>query len=183
MFERFSQDAREALIRGADEARLLRRDYIGPEHLLLSLAAQRTGVAAAALADSGLNISDLRERVGAESGATLDAAALASLGIDLESVRASAEAAFGPGALDRPRSSLRGRFRLGGLSLNERAKKSIELALRAAVGHKHNHISTGHLLLGVLDKDNQTVLRVLSGAGADVDTLRGDVSRRLAEAA
>ncbi|HUK71869.1 MAG TPA: Clp protease N-terminal domain-containing protein [Streptosporangiaceae bacterium] len=183
MFERFSQDAREALIRSADEARLLRRDYIGPEHLLLSLAAQRTGVAAGALAGIGLDITDLRERLGAEAGATLDAAALASLGIDLESVRASAEAAFGPGALDRPSSSLRGRFRLGGSPLNERAKKSIELALRAAVGHKHNYICTGHLLLGVLDKDNQTVLRLLAGAGADVDTLRGEVRRRLAEAA
>jgi ATP-dependent Clp protease ATP-binding subunit ClpA len=183
MFERFSQDAREAVIRSADEARRLRHDYIGPEHLLLSLAAQPTGVAADALAANALEITDLRERVAAESGAPSDAAALASLGIDLESVRASAEATFGPGALDRPRSGLRGRFRLGGLPWNDRAKKSIELALRATNRHKHSHISTGHLLLGVLDKDNEMVLRVLSSAEADIDALRGDVSRRLTEAA
>ena len=37
MFERFSQEARTAVRLSADEPRRLRRDYIGPEHLLLSL--------------------------------------------------------------------------------------------------------------------------------------------------
>ncbi len=183
MFERFSPDARIAVMRSADEARRLRRGYIGPEHLLLSLAAQETGPAAEALAAIGLEITNLRAGVAVESGTPLDAAALASLGIDLDSVRAIVEAAFGPGALDRPQSGGRGRFRPNGLPFNNRAKKSVELALRAAVTHKQNHLGTGHLLLGVLDKDNETVLRVLSRAGADIDALRADVSRRLADAA
>jgi ATP-dependent Clp protease ATP-binding subunit ClpC len=37
MFERFSEDARRVVVRAQEEARLLDHNYIGTEHLLLSL--------------------------------------------------------------------------------------------------------------------------------------------------
>jgi ATP-dependent Clp protease ATP-binding subunit ClpC len=39
MFERFDQPARQVVVRGQEEARRLRHDYIGTEHLLLGLLA------------------------------------------------------------------------------------------------------------------------------------------------
>jgi hypothetical protein len=49
MFERFTQDARRAVVLAQEEARLLNHDYIGTEHLLLGLAREGEGVAARAL--------------------------------------------------------------------------------------------------------------------------------------
>lgn len=103
MFERFTEDARHAVRLAQEEARRLRHGFIGPEHLLLGLLAQRAGPAGGALAAAGLEITCLRHRIIAEADDPLDAAALASLGIDLETVRRTTEAAFGPGALDRGR--------------------------------------------------------------------------------
>jgi ClpA/ClpB-like protein len=108
MFERFTDTARHVVAQAQEDARLLGHNYIGCEHLLLGVAA--TGEpASAVLRDQGLT----PERIEAEilrflgRGQTadplggLDAEALASIGIDLDVVRARIEAAFGPDALAR----------------------------------------------------------------------------------
>jgi ATP-dependent Clp protease ATP-binding subunit ClpA len=182
MFERFDQDARQAVVLAQEEARGLRHGFIGCEHLLLGLAAYGTGAAADALAAAGVQASGLRELVAAEcrdAGDPLDADALASLGIDLDAVRRTTEAAFGPGALDRPR----GRFVRGHIPFTRRAKKSLELALREAQRLKHNHISGGHMLLGIIREGDNVALRILARAGVDAGALRDDVVRRLTAAA
>jgi ATP-dependent Clp protease ATP-binding subunit ClpC len=45
MFERFTQRARNVVVHAQDEARDLRHDYIGTEHLLLGLLREPSGVA------------------------------------------------------------------------------------------------------------------------------------------
>ncbi len=108
MFERFTDTARHVVVQAQADARRLGHNYIGCEHLLL--AAATTGEpASAVLRDQGVT----PERVEAEilrtvgRGQTadplggLDRQALASLGIDLDVVRARIEAAFGPDALTR----------------------------------------------------------------------------------
>lgn len=178
MFERFTQEARLTVVSAQEEARRLRNDHIGCEHLLLGLLL-RSGPAAQSLTAAGLDVAGLRARVAAEaSGDALDSDALASLGIDLDAVRRSTEAAFGPGALDRGRASVRGH-----MPFHPEAKKSLELALREAVRLKQGHISTGHLLLGLLHRGDNAAVRVLKQADIDVQGLREDVTRRLAEAA
>jgi len=185
MFERFHQDARQAVVLAQEEARRLRHGFIGCEHLLLGLAAYGTGAAADALAAAGVQVSDLRVLVtsevaeGGDAGDPLDADALASLGIDLDAVRRTTEAAFGPGALDRSR----GRFVRGHIPFTRRAKKSLELALREAQRLKHDHISAGHVLLGILREGDNAAVRVLATAGVDAGPLRDDVVRRLMAAA
>jgi Clp amino terminal domain, pathogenicity island component len=121
MLERFTDSARHLLVQAQHEARRLGHNYIGCEHLLLA-AAGIAEPAGAALRDQGVT----PERVEAEIVRTvgrgqaadpagrapdpagpgdplhgLDREALASIGIDLDVVRARLEAAFGPGALDR----------------------------------------------------------------------------------
>ena len=108
MFERFTDTARQVVVRAQEDARRFGHHYIGCEHLLLAAAA--TGEpASVVLRDHGVT----PERVEAEILRTvgrgqaadplggLDRQALASIGIDLDAVRARIEATFGPGALTR----------------------------------------------------------------------------------
>jgi hypothetical protein len=136
MFERFTDTARQVVVQAQEAARGLGHGYIGCEHLLLSAAG--TGEpAGAVLRDQGVT----PERITAEilrtagRGQTagpaggLDAEALASIGIDLDVVRARVEAAFGPDALTRARPVARrrrrpawGRGPLGGLTRRRRRR-------------------------------------------------------------
>ena len=75
MFERFTERARQVVVLAQDEARSLRHNYIGTEHLLLGLLREEEGLAARALE---------------------------SLGVTLEDTRAKVREAVGEGALDAP---------------------------------------------------------------------------------
>jgi ATP-dependent Clp protease ATP-binding subunit ClpC len=54
MFERFTPQARRALVQAQDEARALGHDHIGTEHLLFGLAGADQGVSAEALQALGI---------------------------------------------------------------------------------------------------------------------------------
>ena len=116
MFERFTDTARHIIVQSQEDARRLGHHYIGCEHLLLAAAA--TGEpAGAVLREHGVT----PERIEAEILRTigrgqmtdplggLDRQALASIGIDLDVVRARIEAAFGPDALTRDLPAYRSR--------------------------------------------------------------------------
>jgi hypothetical protein len=101
-----------------------------------------------------------------------DAAALATLGIDLDEVRRQVEEAFGPGALERTRAAGAGRRRLGGRIPFDRAtKKALELALREAVRFEHRHLGTEHLLLGLLQVEGAAG-EILAERGIQLDATR-----------
>ena len=68
MFERFSERARQAVVLAQEEARRLQHHYIGTEHLLLGLLAERDGIAARALATLGIRSDDTRADVEAIVG-------------------------------------------------------------------------------------------------------------------
>jgi ATP-dependent Clp protease ATP-binding subunit ClpA len=186
MFERFRPDARRAVARGMHEAVRARQDRIGCEYLLLGLLAE-PGIAAQALADAGLEISSLRAQLPGGSTAdpdSLDAEALGSLGIDLDAVRRATDAAFGRGALDRASAPRRDRLRItGGRRMTADAKKSMELGLHAAVALHHNYISSGHVLLGILNQKDNAAQAALRAAEIDPASLRADVLRRMTAAA
>ena len=186
MFERFTTQAREAVVQAGEQAHGLHHGFIGCEHLLLALSAGRDTPAADALAAFGLDTATQRARVVEVAGPGdkgLDADALASLGIDLDAVRRVTEANFGPGALDRG-TPQRGRTpRSGRLAFTREAKKSLELALRAAVRLGDREISAGHLLLGVIEQRDNAALRVLKAAGVQAGALHQEVADRMASAA
>ena len=188
MFERFHADARQAVVLAREEAVRMGQGSIGCEHLLLGVMARPDGPAARALSASGVDAADVRARIAAGTTPTaesLDADALASLGIDLDAVRRAAEASFGRGALDRAEPSRRRvpDRGLGGMRLTGEAKKALELALRAAVKLRSGHISAGHLLIGIIDQGGNAALATLTAAGADPGALRADVVTRIAAAA
>ncbi len=50
MFERFTDQARRVMVLAQEESRLLDHGFIGPEHILLGLLSEGSGIAAEALA-------------------------------------------------------------------------------------------------------------------------------------
>jgi ATP-dependent Clp protease ATP-binding subunit ClpA len=167
MFNRFTRGARQTVERAQVEARALGHDCIGTEHLLLGIAAG-TGRATTVLADHGATVDALRIALREEYRTPLDAQALASLGIDLDEIRRRAEAAFGPGALERGHR----RRRRGHLRFTPPAKKALELALREALAAGDNHIDAEHVLLGLLRDEKAAAVAVLRRTGAPAEAVR-----------
>ncbi len=182
MFERFTSQARKAVELARREAIRQGTSRIGCEHLLLGLAHGPSGSAAQALAAAGLDVARLRELApGTPPAESLDADALALLGIDLDQVRRAAEAAFGPGALDRP--SRRGTDGWRRFSVTGDCKRALELALRQVQRGPDRMLTSGHLLVGIIDQGDNGALRLLAAAGADPAAVRADTLRRMASAA
>ena len=90
---------------------------------------------------------------------------LESAGITMDAVRAEIEKLVGRGQLAPS----------GHIPFTPQAKKCLELSLREALNLGHNHIGTGHLLLGLISKDDGNPVQVLSGLGADLGQLRAQV--------
>ncbi|GLY73575.1 hypothetical protein Airi01_018420 [Actinoallomurus iriomotensis] len=183
MFERFTKEARAVVVRAQEEARRLRAPFIDTEHLLLAMLDAGAGPAARALRDRGADPDELRRRIAGIAGPSrddLDPDALATLGIDLDEVRRVTEATFGPGALDARR---RKPYRAGHIPFGRRAKKVLELSLREALRLGHNHLGTGHLLLGLIREGEGLAARVLVESGVELTALRDDVIRLISSEA
>jgi ATP-dependent Clp protease ATP-binding subunit ClpC len=63
VFERFTERARQVVVLAQDEARALRHNYIGTEHILLGLLREEEGIAAAALDSLDVTVEDVRAQV------------------------------------------------------------------------------------------------------------------------
>jgi|Tabmets5t2r1_1033131.scaffolds.fasta_scaffold08756_3 ATP-dependent Clp protease ATP-binding subunit ClpA len=166
MFERFTKQARAAVVGAQQVGRDTGSRSIDTRHLLVVLA-ENPGPAYRALSAAGADVEAVAAQARADlrSGG-LDGDALASLGIDLDAVRRHADAVFGPDALERA-----GRSPRGHIPFTPEAKKAIELALREAIRLKHRNIHTGHLLLGVVRAESLG-RALLVQAGVDTDVLR-----------
>ena len=60
MFERFTERARQVVVLAQEEARTLKHNYIGTEHILLGLLREGEGLAAKVLTDEGFDLTDIR---------------------------------------------------------------------------------------------------------------------------
>ncbi|MFZ0188427.1 MAG: Clp protease N-terminal domain-containing protein [Streptosporangiaceae bacterium] len=110
MFERFTPDARATVVHAQHHARRLGHNFIGGEHILLSVVSAGQP-ASAVLGAHGITPeyveTEIVRRIGLGRGAGsggvpfggLDREALASIGIDLDAVRSRIEATFGPNAM------------------------------------------------------------------------------------
>jgi ATP-dependent Clp protease ATP-binding subunit ClpA len=203
----FSPALRETVVQAQSQARQLGHDRIGGEHLLLALAGSWTP-AGAALREQG----GTPDRVGAHilrllpgtaragrdpRAAAIDAEALATIGIDLDAVRARVERAFGPGALSRPvRCSRRPAWRRirqhvhrpsrrhhslpgGHLPLTTRARQMLEGAQREARARQATAAGAGHLALAVIAANGGGMApAILSALGVAEAPLRAAILDR-----
>lgn len=168
MFERFTGEARRAVAVAQEEARNRRAERIEPVHLLLALA-RDPGRGGEVLRAAGADRESVHSAL-ARSDTALAADALASVGIDLDRVRATAEAAFGPGALER------GGRRSGHVPFADGSKRALQESLRyvlaRTVRRRARAIDTGAVLAGVLAVEDPVVIRVLQQLGTDARKLR-----------
>jgi ATP-dependent Clp protease ATP-binding subunit ClpA len=212
MFERFTAGARAIVVQAQENARRLGHGYIGCEHLLL--AAASTGEpAGAVLRELGVTPEGVEAEIvrlvglGQAAGlfSALDRDALASIGIDIDAVRAQIEAAFGPDALTRaapgtcrgsrpamargPLARLRrsrgaGRGQdaaagpTGHIPFTPRAKKSLEHALHEAQARHDGYIGVEHLTLALVGMDAGAVPPILSALGTTQAALRAAILDR-----
>jgi hypothetical protein len=63
MFERFTERARHVVVLAQEEARMLKHNYIGTEHLLLGLLREKEGLAARALESAGVSLERVRAEI------------------------------------------------------------------------------------------------------------------------
>lgn len=153
MFERFTERARQAVILSQDEARSLKHNYLGTEHLLLALCRGDKGDAAAlALYDALSN-----------------ANAIADADMPRALVRDGIEEMVGYGSGEAKSSPF-----------TPRAKKVMELALRESLDLGHNYVGTEHLLLGLTREPEGVAARVLSSLEVEPEHLRSLVVGRMA---
>ncbi len=180
MFERFTAPARQVVVLAQEQAHRLGHRSIGTEHLLIALAAQEDGPASRTLHDRGLSAARVRAAVVGLLGDRLDAQALAVLGIDLDRVRKATEARFGMGALD-PRPTAKAIRRH--LPISGHAKSALGLSARAAATTGDRSISTGHLLIGIIDEGEGLAGKVLRSQGIDLVDLRDATTSAICAAA
>jgi len=170
MFERFTDSARECLAQAQQEARRFGHSYVGTEHVLVAVCAEERGLGGHVLRDHGVTPEELRDDVVRLVGrAGPDPDALATIGIDLDAVRARVEETFGPGALDPGRG--------GHLPFTPRSKKALELSLRTAVHLGDNFIASEHLLLGLARTDDGLAAKMLAEHGLTLARLEQAVEQ------
>jgi ATP-dependent Clp protease ATP-binding subunit ClpA len=179
MFERFTRPARELVERAVTIARESRASRVRPEHLFAALIWDDDCLAVRLLVEQGGTSERLyaeldRRRAQYVDGLDdEDAAALASIGIDLEEVVSR----LGDDDDVRPPARKRSHVRF-----SRPSKKVLELALREAVSLKHNYIGTEHVLLGLVREGDVIVRDTLVAAGVDPTSLRSAVAEAVRRA-
>jgi hypothetical protein len=190
MFERFTDGARASVVEANDHAARLGHGWIGCEHILLSVISADHPVSEV-FRSRGLTVDAVEPGIrhprlyGLFAG--VDSEALASIGIDLDRVRESVAAAFGPDAMPvdswadsrgGPRRLRRRRRQTRADSRRPftwRAKKCLELSLREALALRDRHIGLEHIALALTHTDGGAVPIVLANAKVSAASLRADV--------
>lgn len=181
MFERFSAAARDAVTEAVAQAQALGSSRIRPEHLLLAMLGPD-----GFLTRAGLSYSEARAVVVAAGGADekRDADALRAIGIDLDEVKSTVAANFGPDAWSSSAASRTRRLfgRRSHLPFDAAARKCLELALREAIAAHQRVIGVEHLVLGATREPGPLVAAIVE-TRMSVEDLRAVARASLEDAA
>lgn len=159
MINRFVRESRRCVERAVEEARALGHDSVGDEDLLLGILASGGGAAREALESLGITAESTREK-----SEELLSEALESIGISLEDTRRSVGESFDMRLPDERR-----------IPFSPRAKRALDQSLREAVRLRDNKITSEHVLLGILRREDGAAVRIINDLGVSVC----DVEERL----
>ncbi len=197
---RMTRDAVAVAIGAYEHALRLGHRYLGSEHFLLALASanQPTGTV---LREHGVTPERVEEEIARRAGVALfgdlDRDALAAIGIDVNAVRASIEASFGPDVLTSASQALHreprvrrldprrvsGAGRAGGfLRHSPGAEQSLHIAHAAAQARHDTQITVEHLALGLLAASEGPVPSILSELAVSAAQLRAAIPDRYRQA-
>jgi ATP-dependent Clp protease ATP-binding subunit ClpC len=155
MFTRFTNRTRRSVEAAFEEARMLGHDSIGDEDLLLGILRADDGIAADVLNSLGVTLEDAR----GESEAMLSGA-LASIGISFDEVRREAGEAFDMRIPDGRR-----------IPFSPMAKNALVGARKQMRRLGDNYLGTEHVLLGLLENEDGTAVRILARLGVAPEIL------------
>jgi ATP-dependent Clp protease ATP-binding subunit ClpA len=156
MFTRFADRSRKSVEAALEEARMLGHDSLGDEDLMLGILRVEEGLAAEALTSLGVTLEDAR----VESEEML-ADSLSSIGISLYEVRREAGDAFEMRIPEHRR-----------IPFSPRAKKALVEARKEMRRLGDNYLGTEHVLLGILENEDGTAVRMLARMGVEPETLQ-----------
>ena len=172
------------------EAELARHGYVGVEHLLITLTQPVAPAPARLLGVHGITTQRARDAVwlvvgsGRGDGPRFDPATLlATLGIDLDPIRSSVQAQFGPDAIHNLYAGAVGwnlppRGPLCDLGLSSQLKRVVDAAVGRCWADAPPHLAE-RLLLHSLDSDSPAIGEVLEELGAPTQVLRATLSAEL----
>lgn len=149
MFERFTDGARETIVRAQQAARERGDNHIGTEHLLLGV---------------------LRD------GSGLVPKVLESLGVSADSVRDAIDPVVNAARSRSRRPSRRLRSDTGYIPFTPRAKKALELSLRESLDLGHDYIGTEHLLLALIREGEGIAGKVFTRLGVTASAARDRIA-------
>jgi excisionase family DNA binding protein len=156
---RFNEQARKALALAQQEARQLKHNYIGTEHILLGLVGEGEDIAGQVLTSFGVELNRTRSEIVSILKRGQERSPVIS---KVKSFVIQAE-----GAVE------------GEISLTRRAKKVIELASDEARLLGHQFIGTGHMLLAIIREGDGLAVGVLESLGVDLEKLRAKTLQML----
>jgi ATP-dependent Clp protease ATP-binding subunit ClpA len=156
IFTRFTDRSRKSVEAALEEARLLGHDSLGDEDLMLGILRVDEGLAAEALTSLGVTLEDAR----VESEEML-ADSLSSIGISLFEVRREAGDAFEMRIPEHRR-----------IPFSPRAKNALVEARKEMRRLGDNYLGTEHVLLGILENEDGTAVRMLARMGVEPETLQ-----------
>lgn len=145
----FTDDLRQVLAAGREEAARLQHEHVGTEHLLLALL--RHG-----------------DSAGDNRPADRACVALDAMGVDRAGIQQVIE-----------ETVLRGRVpsAAGQIPYTARAKTALELAMAEARMMRREHVDTEHLLLGLVSEERGIAAQVLLDHGVTLEKTRAEVAR------
>jgi ATP-dependent Clp protease ATP-binding subunit ClpA len=155
IFTRFTDRSRKSVEAALEEARMLGHDSLGDDDLVLGILRVDEGLAAEALTSLGVTLEGAR----VESEEML-ADSLSSIGISLYEVRREAGDAFETRIPEHRR-----------IPFSPRTKKALVEARRAMRRLGDNYLGTEHVLLGLLNNQDGTAVRMLARLGVAPETL------------
>jgi ATP-dependent Clp protease ATP-binding subunit ClpA len=188
MFERFTTDAKAAVIEAQQVARSAGATQVEPAHLALAIIATPAGAGCRILVEIGVDLVragaelvDRANRSGELGGLTVaDVDALSSLGVDatglIERLGVPARGADAGRSRRRWRRLRHPDGESRHLRFTQGAKAALERSLRETLKLRHNSIGSEHLLLGVVAVDPD-VRAVLEDHGASYVNLVEQVAR------
>jgi ATP-dependent Clp protease ATP-binding subunit ClpC len=154
-FARLTDRSRTSVEAAFDEARMLGHDSLGDEDLLLGILSTDEGVAAEALSSLGVALEGARDE---SEGMLSDA--LSSIGVSLEGVRREAGDAFDM-SIPKDRK----------IPYSPRAKDALVRARKEMRRLGDDHLGTEHVLLGILENEDGTAVRMLARMGVSKEAL------------
>lgn len=170
------------------EAERARHGYIGCEHLLLALLADKDPTARDILADHKISLPAARAAVadvvssGRGDGPRWNAAdLLATLGVDLPAIQRQMRANYGPHVIDELYRSPVGRRLTWGPLCGPQMAPGLKKALFANEG-SIRFPDSGHALLSLLNADSSGLREVLAALGSSPELLRLLASEKLRQA-